>query len=48
VTRAALGIPVRGQWRVAAVIIASLEEEASDAEKTVWKAESATGQPSLA
>jgi hypothetical protein len=47
VTRAALGIPVRGEWRVAAVIIASLEEEASDAE-AVWKAESATGQQSLA
>jgi hypothetical protein len=31
-----------------AVIIASTEEEASDAEKTAWKAESATGQPSLA
>ena len=29
-----------------AVIIASIEET-SDAEKTAWKAESATGQPSL-
>jgi hypothetical protein len=48
VTRAALGIPVRRDWRVAAVIIASLEEEASDVAGTVWKAESATGQPSLA
>jgi hypothetical protein len=30
------------------VIIASTEEEASDAEQTAWKAERATGQPSLA
>jgi hypothetical protein len=31
-----------------AVIVASTDEEASDAEKTAWKAESATGQRSLA
>jgi hypothetical protein len=45
-----LSLPL-GAFAVAsleAVIIASIEEGASDAEKTAWKAESATGQPSLA
>jgi hypothetical protein len=44
-----LSLPL-GAFAVAslgAVIIASIEET-SDAEKTAWKAESATGQPSLA
>jgi hypothetical protein len=48
VTSTAHRIPARGEWRVAAVIIAPLEEEASDVEKTVWKAKSTTGQRSLA